>query len=353
MISYAFAGTPSFASTILPGIISAGIPPPLWVLSQPDTRAGRGMKYTGSPVCEMARRHAWILSQPHSLKQGLEDVEKVQELLDTHPVDLIVVAAYGLILPKWLLESPRYGCINVHASLLPRWRGAAPVARAIEAGDTHTGVCIMQMEEGLDTGPILHQAQCPISPDDTTASLTHTLAVLGVQQLVEVLHHLAGPQGEQSLHPEIQAREGVSYAHKLHRHQGILDFHCTADELERRARAFDPFPGVSILVPEHSLPTKHDGAVLKGNPINLKVSGLRSVPAKELLAETRSAYSPGQVCAIEPEGLVVSCGGGSRLCIHSLQKPGGRRMPAREFLLGFPSLGVGAQCYFPSDISSV
>lgn len=309
-----FAGTPEFAAVAVKSLHDAGFDIPL-VLTQPDRPAGRGMQLQASPVKQFAVMHGIPVAQPVSLRLNgkYSDVaEEAHALLRATPHDVMVVAAYGLILPRSVLDIPRYGCINIHASLLPRWRGAAPIHRAIEAGDAETGVTIMQMEEGLDTGPMLLKEQLPIAGDDTTGSLHDKLAALGGRMIVEALRKLE--QG--TLGAVAQPEQGVTYAAKIAKEEAALDFSMPADILDRKIRAFNPFPGAH--------------AAFNGTHIKLwRVEKLSGAMAAE----------PGKVLsASAQEGVVIACGEGA-LRVHELQKPGGKRLPAAEFLKGFPLEG--------------
>src|SRR5690554_5810151 len=242
-----FAGTPEFAAAALEAVLRAGHSVPL-VLTQPDRPSGRGMKLRPSAVKQVALDHGIAVCQPRSLRldgRYPEDAAQAREaLLDAEP-DLMVVAAYGLILPKWVLELPRHGCFNIHASLLPRWRGAAPIQRAIEAGDTVTGVTIMQMDEGLDTGDMLLEREIPIHDTHTAEQLHDDLAQVGAQAIVEAIAALE--RGALQARPQPEA--GVTYAAKLDKAESPLDFTRPAAELARRVRAFDPVPGASMHLP--------------------------------------------------------------------------------------------------------
>ena len=296
----AFAGTPEFAAQALDSILKAGYAVPL-VLTQPDRPAGRGMKLSPSAVKQLALAHGIEVDQPEKLRT---DAQRAR-LADCAP-DVLVVAAYGLILPKAVLELPRLGCINIHASLLPRWRGAAPIHRAIEAGDAETGITIMQMDEGLDTGPMLLRRALPIAADDTTASLHDRLAALGGDCIVEALAALQCGQ----LSPTPQPAEGVTYAAKIGRAEADIDWSRPAAEIERAMRAFDPFPGA--------------------------VSTLRDTAVKCWKAQVVAGEGePGRVLAVEADGIVVACGRDALRCTV-LQRPGSKRLPAGEFLRGFP-----------------
>lgn len=299
-LSVAFAGTPEFAAQALDAILKAGYAVPL-VLTQPDRPAGRGMKLSPSAVKQLALAHGIKVDQPEKLRT---DAQRAR-LADCAP-DVLVVAAYGLILPKAVLELPRLGCINIHASLLPRWRGAAPIHRAIEAGDAETGITIMQMDEGLDTGPMLLRRALPIAAGDTTASLHDRLAALGGDCIVEALAALQCGQ----LSPTPQPAEGVTYAAKIGRAEADIDWSRPALEIERAMRAFDPFPGA--------------------------VSTLRDTAVKCWKAQVVAGEGePGRVLAVDADGIVVACGRDALRCTV-LQRPGSKRLPAREFLRGFP-----------------
>ncbi len=303
-----FAGTPEFAAVALAALHDAGYAIPL-VLTQPDRPAGRGLQLQPSPVKQFALKHGMPVAQPVSLRLGgkyPEDAARAHDLLRATPHDVMVVAAYGLILPVSALGIPPRGCINIHASLLPRWRGAAPIHRAIEAGDAETGITIMQMDEGLDTGDMLLIGREPISPDDTTGSLHDRLAALGGRLIVDALRRLA----DGSLSRTPQPADGVTYAAKIAKEEGALDFRLPAAVLLRRIRAFNPFPGASAQV---------DG-------ITLKLWGAH-------VASMRG--EPGCVLAIDGDGVTVACGEGA-LRLTELQKPGGKRLPAAAFLQGFP-----------------
>lgn len=309
-----FAGTPEFAAVALASLHAAGFEIPL-VLTQPDRPAGRGMQLHASAVKQFALAHGIPVAQPVSLRldgKHPDVAAQAHALLRATPHDAMVVAAYGLILPQTVLDMPPLGCVNIHASLLPRWRGAAPIHRAIEAGDAETGVTIMQMERGLDTGPMLLKERVPIATSDTTASLHDKLAALGGRMIVDALHKLE--QG--ALDAVAQPEDGVSYAAKISKEEAVLDFAQPAACLARRIRAFDPFPGAAA---------NFDGTVIK----------LWRAEA----VETSAQWAPGQVIAANPQdGVVIACGVGA-LRVTALQKPGGKRLAAAEFLKGFPLQG--------------
>lgn len=305
-----FAGTPEFAQTALAAIDAAGFPVEL-VLTQPDRPAGRGMKLQASPVKRYAQAHGMPVSQPPSLRRNgkyPEEAAAAIEQLRALAPDVMVVAAYGLILPQEVLDLPRYGCLNIHGSLLPRWRGAAPIHRAIEAGDAQTGITIMQMDAGLDTGAMLLREAEPIGPDDTTATLHDRMAALGGRMIVDALQRLAR---DGKLPGEAQPEAGVTYAEKIAKHEAVLDWRKPAEVLARQVRAFDPFPG--------ALGTVHATAV------KLWRASAVAAPA---------GAAPGTVLEVSADAIVIACGNGA-LRVTECQKPGGKRLPVREFLAGF------------------
>lgn len=312
-----FAGTPEFARVALARLLAAGFTVPL-VLTQPDRPAGRGMKLQASPVKQCALDHGIAVAQPRSLRldgKYPEDAAAAREALLAAQADVMVVAAYGLILPQWVLDLPPKGCLNIHASVLPRWRGAAPIHRAIEAGDAETGVTIMQMDAGLDTGDMLLVEKTRIAPTDTTAVLHDRLAELGGRMIVEALE-LAACGG---LQPVPQPAEGVTYAHKIEKAESEIDWSLPAHVIGQRIRAFDPFPGAST--------------ALQGEAI--KVWGYEIDSCSRLSSERC-----GQILASGPEGVTVACGEGGALRLTTLQRAGGKRLPVADFLRGFP-LPVG------------
>lgn len=306
-----FAGTPEFAAVALKSLHQAGFEIAL-VLSQPDRPAGRGMQLQASPVKQYATAHEIAVAQPASLRVEGKYPQQAQDahaLLRATAHDVMVVAAYGLILPRSVLDLPRLGCINIHASLLPRWRGAAPIHRAIEAGDPETGITIMQMEEGLDTGPMLQTVSMPIASDDTTGSLHDKLATLGGDMIVQALRQLQ--QGSLSATP--QPEHGVTYAAKISKQEALLDFTQPATTVARKIRAFNPFPGACAVF----------------NGVTLKLWQAQALP-------DAAALPPGSVLAANAQdGVLVACGDGV-LRLTALQKPGGKRLSAAEFLSGFP-----------------
>jgi methionyl-tRNA formyltransferase len=322
----AFAGTPEFAAAALSAIVAAA-PAERWqvplVLTQPDRPSGRGMRPAPSPVKQLALDHRIEVATPLtlSLNKGGDAAAAVHAQLRAVSVDVMVVAAYGLILPQAVLDIPRglpeagagpISAINIHASLLPRWRGAAPITRAIEAGDTETGITIMQMDAGLDTGPMLISESIAIDPSDTSGTLTTKLAVLGARLIVAALRAAA----RAALHAQPQPAAGVTYAPKLDKREAWLDWSRPAVELARRVRAFDPFPVACGQV--------------RGTTLKLW---------RTHALDGASHSPPGTVVAVETRGVRVACGTGT-LVITELQRPGGRRLRAAEFLAGMP-LAVG------------
>jgi methionyl-tRNA formyltransferase len=307
-----FAGTPEFAAVALAQLHAAGHDIAL-VLSQPDRPAGRGMKLHPSPVKQFALNHGMAVAQPRSLRldgKFPEEAAVARQALEAARADAMVVAAYGLILPQWVLDVPRLGCFNIHASLLPRWRGAAPIHRAIEAGDTVTGVTIMQMDSGLDTGDMLLARSLPILPSDTTGSLHDRLAELGGQLMVQALAQAAAGK----LQAVPQPTEGITYASKIDKAEALIDWAQPAQVITRRVRAFNSFPGASTLL---------GGEVLK-------------IWAAEACEGTpRDAPPVGAILAIEPDGIVVAALD-SIVRITQLQRPGGKRLSSAEFLRGCP-----------------
>lgn len=297
-----FAGTPEFAAVALDALLAAGHHMAL-VLTQPDRPAGRGLKLTPSPVKQRAMAAGIAVAQPRSLRldgKFPDEAQAGQAALQAADLDVLVVAAYGLILPAWVLAAPRRGCINIHASLLPRWRGAAPIHRAIEAGDAQTGITIMQMDEGLDTGPMLLAQAVPIDGDDTTGGLQDRLAALGGRLIVQALAQL------NTLRAQPQPEQGVNYAAKISKAEAAIDWTQPAAVIERKLRAFDPQPGCHF--------------DWQGQPVKLwRAAVVDGIP-----------QAPGTV--VEDKGrLLVACGQ-QALQLLQLQHPGGRRMDIRSFL---------------------
>ncbi|MBC7602289.1 MAG: methionyl-tRNA formyltransferase [Ramlibacter sp.] len=306
----AFAGTPEFARVALERLHTAGFTIAL-VLTQPDRPAGRGMKLQASPVKQFALAHGIEVAQPRSLRldgKFPDDAVVANQAIDAAQADVTVVAAYGLILPQWVLDAPRLGCLNIHASLLPRWRGAAPIHRAIEAGDRETGVTIMQMDAGLDTGDMLITERVRIDDDDTTAKLHDKLALLGGRLIVEALE-IAACGG---FHPVKQPDVGVTYAHKIEKAEAAIDWSQDAAVIERRIRAFDAFPGAA--------------SVMGGETIKLW--------SAQVIAQAASAAPCGHVIAVADSAFDVQCGKGI-LRVTQAQRPGGKRLAVADLLRGF------------------
>jgi len=291
-----FAGTPEFAAASLEALLRARHEVTL-VLTQPERPAGRGLKPHPSAVKRLALERGLALLQPATLKNAA-----AQGAIAAARPEALVVAAYGLMLPPVLLTLPAHGCINVHASLLPRWRGAAPIQRALLAGDAETGVTIMQMDQNLDTGPMLLQRAIPIAPEDTAGTLHDRLAALGAQMLVEVL--AANPV------PRAQDAAAATYAPRIDKREAQIDWRKPAAEIERQVRAFDPVPGAQ---------TRHEDAALK---------------IWRARVEAGTAAAPGAVSAAGADGIVVACGRDA-LRITELQRASGKRLPAQAFLSGY------------------
>ncbi len=317
-----FAGTPDFARVALEALLRAGFSVPL-VLTQPDRPAGRGLQLQASPVKACALEHGIALAQPRSLRldgKFPEDAAAARAAIAAAQADVMVVAAYGLILPQWVLDLPRLGCLNIHASLLPRWRGAAPIHRAIEAGDAQTGITIMQMDAGLDTGGMLLVESLPIAADDTTASLHDQLASLGGRLIVQALQQAApssasagsntgGPAG---LHAGLvacpQPSEGVSYAHKIDKAEAQIKWQYSAEQIAQKVRALNPAPGASTLVRAELL----------------KIWQCKIDSAQRTFGEPF-----GHIVSINHDGIAVTTGTGN-LLLTQVQRAGGKRISAAE-----------------------
>ena len=295
-----FAGTPHFAASALSALLKEH--QVVAVLTQPDRPSGRGMQLTAGPVKQLALQHGITVLQPASLR-----TEAAQHEIAALDADVMVVAAYGLILPKAVLQRPRYGCLNIHASLLPRWRGAAPIQRAILAGDSETGITIMQMDEGLDTGGMLLTKRCPIEPCDNAQSLHDKLAILGAASILEALQLLAAGR----LTPLAQENNAASYAAKLLKNEALIDWHQDAKQIERTVRAYNPFP-VSQ-------------AKFKDSLIKIWLS--------EYCSDLQGL--PGEVLAVDKQGITVACGKDA-LRLQVLQRPGGKAQSAAQFLQAIP-----------------
>ncbi len=299
-----FAGTPEFSVPPLQALLDSEHQV-VAVYTQPDRPAGRGRKLTASPVKQLALQHGIPVYQPDRLKGAEEQAE-----LAALNADLMVVVAYGLLLPQAVLDAPRLGCVNIHASLLPRWRGAAPIQRAILAGDERSGITIMQMEAGLDTGPMIHVLDCPIGDEETGGSLHDRLCDLGATALMQALPDIAAGTAGMTVQDDAQA----TYAHKLSKEEARLDWRKPAIELERQVRAFDPWPVAQ---------TRYGGAALR-------VWAAKAVPG---------SAEPGQVIHADRNGLDVGCGD-RLLRITRLQLPGKRAMAVADFLNAHDPLGA-------------
>jgi methionyl-tRNA formyltransferase len=297
-----FAGTPPFASTALAAILDAGFGVDL-VLTRPDAAKGRGMKLAASAVKSLALAREIRILQPNRLK----DVA-VQSELTALSLDVLIVAAYGLILPETILAWPRYGCLNIHASLLPRWRGAAPIARAVLAGDRQTGISIMQMDAGLDTGPVVATHVAAIAARETAQTLHAKLAATGATLIVETLGKLARDRRLESI---AQTSEGATYANKIERCEATIDWSTPAIAIDRKVRAFNPFPVAQT--------------TLAGEPIKI----WDAEPAAGRFG------AAGQVVRADARGVVIACGDGA-LVVRELQRAGSRRLTAAAFLAGHP-----------------
>ena len=295
-----FAGTPDFAAAALKAIAAAGFEIPL-VLTQPDRPKGRGMQLAPSPVKQAALELGLRVAQPEKLRNNAEALQMLKEV----EADVMVVAAYGLILPQDVLDTPKHGCLNIHASLLPRWRGAAPIQRAIEAGDAETGVCIMQMDVGLDTGGVVSEHRYAIQPTDTANEVHDALMSLGAAAIVADLQQL---KTEGRLKSVKQPEEGVTYAQKLSKEEARIDWNESAAVIERKIRAFNPVPAAWV---------EYQGKPMK-------------IWRAEVVAQQGRA---GEVLSCSADGLVVACGENA-LKITELQPSGSKRMPIAAFAAG-------------------
>lgn len=289
-----FMGTPEFSVTALNALTQAGHEI-LCCYSQPPRRAGRGKKETPSPVYQFALEHDIEVRTPVSLKS-----EQEQHAFEALNADIAVVVAYGLLLPKAILEGTAHGCLNIHASLLPRWRGAAPIQRAIEAGDKATGVAIMQMDEGLDTGDVLLEKSVPINSETTAGSLHDTLAALGAEMIVEVLANY------HALTPTPQQEDGVTYAHKIKKEESLIDWSMDAVSVERKIRAFNPYPSMYFTYNNERI------RILKAQPVDMQ----------------------GQAGNVLDDALTIACGKGA-IKPSLVQRQGKQPMKPEELLRGF------------------
>lgn len=305
-----FMGTPDFSVKILDALVTAEVDV-VAAYSQPPRKSGRGMKQTPSPVHARAEALGIPVFTPKSLR-NTEDQAAFIRLCQDVQVHVAVVVAYGLILPDPILQAPRHGCVNVHASILPRWRGAAPIQRAIAAGDSETGITFMQMDTGLDTGPMLRIDRLPIHPNETGGSLHDRLADLGATGIADIVHNVVN--GTTS--PQPQPTEGVTYAHKLEKTEGHMDWFQSATQIDAQLRALTPWPGAFTFVPTHTA----------ADPMRLKILEAVCTP------DAAPKAAPGTVI---DDTLTVACGSGT-LRITRLQKPGKGPMDTADFLRGFP-----------------
>lgn len=300
-----FAGTPEFAATALAALLKTPHQI-IAVYTQPDRKSGRGQKLTSSPVKQLALEHGLPVFQPLHFKASTEEGLAAQQELAALGADVMVVAAYGLILPQTVLDMPKYGCLNIHGSLLPRWRGAAPIQRAIATGDAETGITIMQMAAGLDTGDMMYKTYCPITAEDTSATLHDKLATQGAEAICTVL------ETEQSLQSfiaksEVQDESLTVYAHKLVKSEARIDWTQTAIQIDRNIRAFNPWPVAFIQLDENNA---------------LRVWS--SMPSEISKANAQL----GEILAIDKQGVHVACGENSVVCLTSLQWSGGKALNA-------------------------
>lgn len=316
-----FAGTPQFAEVALRALHGAGHEIVL-VLTQPDREAGRGLKKVLSPVKKASEELGLPISQPESFKKPGPQTDAIKEKIHALYADLMVVAAYGLILPADVLAMPRYGCLNIHASLLPRWRGAAPIARAIQAADAQTGVCIMQMEEGLDTGPVWASQKTPIHENDNFQSLHDRLAKMGSELLVDLLRDFPPPNQV----PIAQPSEGVTYANKISKQEGLIDWTMPAQRVANHIRAFDPSPGAYSFL---------EGEMVKVFEPVVVNQPLKNAPL-------------GQIIKADAQGVWVACQDGA-VSLGALQRPGAKRLGYREFLNG-KRVSVGSKLISQKEI---
>lgn len=311
-----FAGTPAFAASHLRALLDWPDAEVIAVYSQPDRPAGRGKKLAASPVKELALQHNLPVYQPLTLRNA--DAQAELHALDA---DIMIVVAYGLILPTAVLTTPRLGCVNVHGSILPRWRGAAPIQRAIEAGDAETGVTIMQMDEGLDTGDMLNIVRCKIDDDETAGSLLNKLADIGAPALIATLEQLAA----NNAHPEKQNDALTCYAAKINKEEVALDWQRTAAVLDRQIRAFNPSPIAHATIDGERV------KIYRARPETKVNAGGPFIPGQD-------SSIPGKIVSADKSGIVVGCGENSSLRIFDLQLPNGKILNAAEVLNGRANL---------------
>ena len=307
-----FAGTPDFAAAHLQALIDCAQHQIVAVYTQPDRPAGRGKKLTASPVKQLALNRSLEVLQPASLK----DVA-AQQQLSSYNADLMIVVAYGLILPQAVLDIPRLGCINVHGSLLPKWRGAAPIQRALEAGDKETGICIMQMDAGLDTGPVISVARCPIESEDTSGSIYQKLSALGAPTLLTALEKIEAGVAI----AEQQDNSLSTYANKIDKSEALIDWSISADQLARRVRAFNPFPATYS-----------------------HIAGDRVKIWQAYARDADSSHTAGTIIEASDAGILVQTGQG-QLLISEIQLAGKSKMPVAELLKSKAELFAAGQSF--------
>ena len=298
-----FAGTPEFAATALAALLKTPHQI-IAVYTQPDRKSGRGQKLTPSPVKQLALEHSLPVYQPLNFKASTEEGLAARQELAALGADVMVVAAYGLILPQAVLDTPKYGCLNIHGSLLPRWRGAAPIQRAIATGDTETGITIMQMAAGLDTGDMMYKTYCPITAEATSATLHDKLATQGAEAICTVL------ESEQSLQSfiakrEVQDESLTVYAHKLVKSEARIDWTQTAIQIDRNIRAFNPWPVAFIQLDENNALRVWSSMLSEHNKADAQV---------------------GEILALDKQGVHIACGNNTAVCLTSLQWPGGKAL---------------------------
>lgn len=310
-----FAGTPDFAVVALQALLETEHDI-IAVYTQPDRKAGRGQKITASPVKQLALQHDIPVYQPLHFKSATEDGLLAQQQLQALHADVMVVCAYGLILPQAVLDMPKYGCLNIHASLLPRWRGASPIQRAIQSGDSETGITIMQMAKGLDTGDMLYKVNCNIQSDETTATLHDKLAILGGQAIVEVLRDDETLQQYQQQR-EIQDEALTCYAEKILKAEAKIDWQQSAQQIGLMVRAFNPAPIAFT--------------ALAGNDEHLRIWSAHHVHLNAEQAQQFASAQAGEIVYVDKHGVWVKCGDGV-LCMTSVQWSGGKPLNAVQML---------------------
>ncbi len=309
-----FAGTPEFSAGILKSLIEQGHNI-CAVYCQPDRRVGRGKKLAAGPVKQLALEHQIPVEQPLNFKlQDDQQAPTALQTLTSYQADLMIVVAYGLLLPKTVLETPRFGCVNIHASLLPRWRGAAPIQRAIQAGDIKTGVTIMQMDQGLDTGAMLLKQDYTLKQDETGASLHDQLAELGCSAIKEFLASFNTQSGSSFAPGEIQQDDLACYAHKLSKSEAEIDWHESATTIERKIRAFNAWPVAFTYAGPH------------------RIRVWQAALCKPLDKSPEQGFKPGQIIEIGKQQIIVACGDGQVLALNYLQADGSRAMSVAEIL---------------------